>query len=178
MHRALPSAQGAAAVKKPTVALIPPTGSQSGAGPVLPRPSRAVPEDRGAPATSPASARLLVVEDDYLVGLEIERALLDAGYDVIGVAATAEEAVELAQGTRPELVIMDVRLAGVRDGVDAALELYEQLGIRSIFATAHHDANTRLRAQPARPFGWLRKPFRQDALVAAVREALNELRSD
>src|SRR5258708_33232638 len=78
-------------------------------------------------------ARILVVEDDFLVAAEIEIALSDAGFDVAGDAASADQSVELAQSRRPALVGMDVRLAGQRAGIDAAVELFRQLGIRCLF---------------------------------------------
>src|SRR5215470_20275188 len=61
--------------------------------------------------------RILVAEDDFLVAAEIEEALSDAGFDVAGVATTAEEAVALALALQPALIVMDVRLAGERDGI-------------------------------------------------------------
>ena len=120
-------------------------------------------------------ARVLIVEDDHLVAMHIEAALLDAGFEVVGIAATAEEATALASTERPVVAIMDIRLSGARDGVDAALGLFKQFGLRSIFATAHQDAGTRLRAEPAHPLGWLSKPYQPDALVHALRRAFDEL---
>jgi two-component system, response regulator PdtaR len=119
--------------------------------------------------------RILVVEDDFLVAAEIEIALSDAGFDVAGVAASADEAVELAQSQRPALVVMDVRLAGERDGIHAAEEIFRKLGIRCIFATAFYDQYSLERAQPAMPLGWLQKPYSMASLVNAVRRALKEL---
>ena len=95
--------------------------------------SSAVPE----PAARPC---ILLVEDDFLVGMEMESGLAEAGYAVAGIAATAEEAVDLAASHRPALVVMDIRLAGERDGIDAALEIFRTLGIRSLFASAHVDS--------------------------------------
>jgi DNA-binding NarL/FixJ family response regulator len=117
-------------------------------------------------------ARVLVVEDDHLVAMEIEATLLEAGFEVTGIAATAEDALELCKATRPDLAIMDIRLAGARDGVDAALDLFREAGIRCVFASAHHDADTRRRAEPAHPLGWVSKPYRPDVLVQTVRAAL------
>jgi DNA-binding NarL/FixJ family response regulator len=122
-------------------------------------------------------ARILVVEDDFLVATEIEIALSDAGFDVAGVAVSAGEAVELAQSQRPALVVMDVRLAGERDGIHAAVEIFRRLGIRCIFATAHYDQHSLERARPAMPLGWLQKPYSMISLVNAVRRALKELES-
>ena len=83
--------------------------------------------------------RLLIVEDDFLVALELEHQLRAAGFDITGVAATAAEAIEWAGADRPDLAIMDIRLAGPSDGIEAAFELHMRYGIRSIFASAHAD---------------------------------------
>ena len=128
--------------------------------------------ERPAPASKPC---ILIVEDDFLVGLELEMGLEEAGYEVAGVAGTAEEAAELARAREPALVVMDIRLAGRRDGVEAALEIYRTLGIRSLFASAHVDSQVRARAEPARPLGWVAKPYRVETLVRAVGEALREV---
>lgn len=133
--------------------------------------------ESGSPEPRERAARpcILLVEDDFLVGMEMESGLEDAGYEVAGVAATAEEAVALAAERRPALVVMDIRLAGERDGIDAALEIFETLAIRSLFASAHVDSQVRARAEGARPLGWVAKPYRVETLLAAVGEALNEV---
>ncbi len=130
------------------------------------------PEPHASPASSPC---ILLVEDDFLVGMEMETGLAEAGYEVAGIAATAEEAVALAAERRPALVVMDIRLASARDGVDAALEIYRTLGIRSLFATANGDAQVRARAAPARPLGWVAKPYRVETLLKAVEAALGTM---
>jgi DNA-binding NarL/FixJ family response regulator len=130
----------------------------------------------GTPAPNPAQRPcILLVEDDFLIGMEMETGLQDAGYAVAGVAATAEDAVALAAEHRPALVVMDIRLASERDGVDAALEIYETLGIRSLFASAHCDSQVRARAAAARPLGWVAKPYRVATLATAIGEALREV---
>jgi DNA-binding NarL/FixJ family response regulator len=125
-----------------------------------------------------SKARILLVEDDFLVGMEVEAGLVEGGFEVIGPAVTAEEAVSLAEQHRPILVVMDIRLAGDRDGVDAALEIYRRLGIRSVFASAHGDRATRARASAASPAGWIDKPYRVPTLLAALRKALDSLEAD
>ena len=117
----------------------------------------------------------MVVEDDFLVAMQMESALTEAGFEVAGVAASGEDAIELAISERPRLVVMDIRLAGDRDGIDTALQLFAELGIRCIFATAHQDEQARKRAAPAAPLGWLQKPYTMTSLVGMVRQALNEL---
>lgn len=129
------------------------------------------PADRGA-GRAANLARILVVEDDYLVALETEQQLLDAGYEVIGIATTAEEAIDLAASEKPDLTVMDIRLAGLRDGIDAAIEISGKYGIPSIFATAHADDPTKKRAAAANARGWLQKPYSPSALIAAIKTAL------
>ena len=134
-------------------------------------------ETRTAPAgrADPPRRCILLVEDDFLVGMEVEAGLEEAGYEVAGIATTTEEAVAIAAARRPALVVMDIRLAGDRDGVDAALEIFRTQGIRSLFASAHGDAEVRARAEAARPLGWVAKPYRVETLLAAVARALDEI---
>jgi DNA-binding NarL/FixJ family response regulator len=117
--------------------------------------------------------RLLVVEDDYLVGSQIMDALQDAGFEVVAVAASAEEAIAVARSEPVSIAIMDVRLIGDRDGIDCALELFREHEIRCIFATAHGDEDVRGRAQPAKPLGWIQKPYSMASLIANVRKVLD-----
>ncbi len=133
-------------------------------------------EDAGGAATSPTlAARLLVVEDDFLVAIEAEAALRDAGYDVGEIATSAADALDAAASGSFALAVMDIRLAHRTDGVDCAIELFRRHGLRCIFATAHYDDETRRRAEPAQPLGWLHKPYTAFSLVATVRDALNRL---
>jgi len=120
-------------------------------------------------------ARIMIVEDDFLVASQMEGALTQAGFEVTAIASSAEQALELAAAERPALVVMDVRLDGKRDGIDAALELFANHGIRCVFATAHQTPDTRARAEPANPLTWLAKPYTMPSLVDAVRRALQLL---
>jgi len=120
--------------------------------------------------------RILVVEDDFFVAMDLEDGLKDAGLQVLGPVPTAEEAVAIAKAEHPALVVMDIRLAGEQDGIDAALELFQVLGIRCIFCSAHADQLHRRRAEAAEPLAWVQKPYTIRAVVAAVRKALPEVR--
>ena len=122
--------------------------------------------------------RILIVEDDFFVALDLEAGLTDAGMKVVGPARTAEEAVALARAENPRLAVMDIRLASARDGIEAALDLYRDFGIRSIFASAHADPSFRKRAEPASPLGWLQKPYPVDAVVTTVRQAIADLENN
>jgi len=131
--------------------------------------------DLGVSKRPEAADRILIAEDDFLVASQMEAALAQAGFEVIGIAGSADQALELAAAELPTLVVMDVRLSGTRDGIDAALELFATHGIRCVFATAHQTAETRTRAQPANPLRWLAKPYTMLSLVDTVRRALQEL---
>lgn len=120
-------------------------------------------------------ARVIIAEDDFLIGMQIQETLSAAGLDVAGIAVTAEEVLDQARLERPVLVVMDVRLAGRHDGIEAAGKLYRQFNIRCIFATANDDLHTRERAQSFAPFGWLTKPYTMASLLALVADALVEL---
>lgn len=120
--------------------------------------------------------RILLVEDEFLVAMTLENDLSDAGFQIVGVANSAEAAVNLARQQRPDLIVMDVRLVGHRNGIDAALEIFSETGIRCIFATAHADPQSKARAEAALPLAWIQKPYAREALVDSVKHALIELR--
>lgn len=142
-----------------------------------PLPLRA-PEGEGGSLSPETTRRILIVEDEYFVGLDIERWLIGAGHRIVGIATSAREAVALATAHRPELIIMDIHLVGSSmDGVAAAKEIFATTGIRSLFASAYTDPEVRGRAAAARPLGWLPKPFGRLELLRALAAAGRELES-
>jgi two-component system, response regulator PdtaR len=120
--------------------------------------------------------RILIVEDDLLAASQMEAALSEAGFEIAGIVTTGEEALQLAQAQCLTLVVIDIRLAGDRDGIDTAIELFRSHGIRCIFATAYSDRDSHLRAEPAAPLGWLQKPYTMRSLTEMVHAAVSELR--
>jgi two-component system, response regulator PdtaR len=134
-----------------------------------------LPDERPADRKTQEPHRILIVEDDYLVAMEAEVAVVEAGFEAAGIANSAEEAVKLAKSERPTLVVMDIRLIGKRDGIDAALEIFRETGVRCIFATAHHTLATRNRAAPTVPLGWLPKPYSMEDLIEMIKLAIAEL---
>ena len=136
------------------------------------RPKRAVRMDKRAEGAAlgkgDSPRRFLIVEDEVFVRMDIEESLLAAGYDVVGAVDNAAEALAVAETEEPDLVLMDVRIAGKKDGVDTALELWSRLGIRCLFVSANLDEGVRKRAAEAQPWGFLPKPFTMDDLLRAV----------
>ena len=151
-----------------------PDGTRRAAAAARPKLAFAKDDARGTIMEPARPARILIVEDDFLVAADVEAALLDAGFNVVGIAESADRAVEFAAVQKPALILMDIRLAGDSDGIDAAVEIYREHGIRSLFASAHSDAVARARAEPARPLGWLPKPYSMGRMLDAVRSALSE----
>ncbi len=121
--------------------------------------------------------RILVVEDEYLVAMMMENDLGEAGFNIVGIANSADKAVAMALTERPDLIIMDIRLIGERDGIDAAQEIFTKTAIRCLFATAHGDVQSKTRAEAASPLGWLQKPYGRAALIGAVRQAVEQLKA-
>ncbi len=117
--------------------------------------------------------RILVVEDERVVALALTDNLSRVGWTVAGSAASGEAAIELAAQESPDLILMDVKLAGKLDGPEAAVQIRQQLGIPSIFLTAYSDSQTLERCKKAEPAGYLLKPVSTHALTITLEMALN-----
>ncbi|MDR5805791.1 PAS domain S-box protein [Caballeronia sp. LZ001] len=119
-----------------------------------------------------APARILIVEDDRVVARDIAQQMIRNGHTVVGSTARGEDALVLAKEVRPDLVLMDVRLEGKLDGIDAARLLREQFRLPVVFLTAYADEETVQRATTAEPFGYVLKPFDDTQLRTVVEMAL------
>lgn len=116
------------------------------------------------------SYKVLVVEDEGLIAHDIASRLEALGHEVLGPASTAEEALALAPGA--EIVLMDIRIDGPRDGIDAAIEIRSHKPIPVVFLTAHADRSTLERAKLAGPLGYIVKPLGPSSLQAAIEIAV------
>jgi PAS domain S-box-containing protein len=116
--------------------------------------------------------KVLVIEDETIVAADLKDKLGHLGYGVIGTARTGEEAVRIATGERPTLVLMDIVLAGEMDGIEAADRIRRICNIPIIFLTAHSDSETLARARATGPFGYLLKPFNERELETHIEMAL------
>jgi two-component system, response regulator PdtaR len=112
--------------------------------------------------------RIVVVEDDVFIRLDLMTLLRSGGHAVVGTADSAAEAVRVVERERPDLVLMDVRLLGARDGIDAATEIWQRFAIRSLLVSANLDTAARAKASAANPIGFLEKPYTPRSLLAAV----------
>jgi C4-dicarboxylate-specific signal transduction histidine kinase len=123
-------------------------------------------------------ARVLVVEDEALVARDLVHTLVDMGYQVTGCAASGEDAVRAASRDTPDVVLMDIRLRGVMDGVEAARVMRDMFQLPVIFVTAHADDQTVARASLADPYSYVVKPFTAREIRSAIEITLRRAVKD
>jgi DNA-binding NarL/FixJ family response regulator len=109
---------------------------------------------------------------------DVGRAAAGLGYRVVGIATTAAAALDAAARDRPDLALLDIRLAGATDGVDLASDLRDRLGVPVVFITAQGDHALIARLRASRPFGFVLKPFSDGQLHGAVEVALQQAAAD
>lgn len=115
-----------------------------------------------------SKTRVLVVEDEIVVSEDLQQRLCQLGYEVVGAADTAAEAIELACASRPDVALMDIMLHGKPEGIEAAEHLKRELDIPVIYLTAHSDSATLQKAKLTDPSGFIVKPFEERQLQAAL----------
>lgn len=125
-----------------------------------------------------AAPRVMVVEDETIIGMDIRHRLDRLGYDVAALVCSGEDAIAKAKETTPDLVLMDITLSGEIDGIEAARQIRSSLDIPVIYLTAHSDNNTLGRARVTEPHGYLLKPFKERDLHVAIDMALYKHRMD
>ena len=103
--------------------------------------------------------RVLIVEDEFIVGLHLESILERLGHEIIGVVANEDEALYLLEHEHPDLIMTDIHLAGGGDGLRVAREALDHYGARTVVITGHRDGETFLRAEETGAHAFLRKPF-------------------
>jgi PAS domain S-box-containing protein len=118
------------------------------------------------------SARILVVEDDAILINHLEHMLIQIGYQVSGLAATGEEAVEMALAQKPDAILMDIRLRSAMTGIQAAAEIHRQLNTPIIYITAYTDELLLQQAKLTDAYAYLAKPVRDRELRASLEMAL------
>ncbi len=119
-----------------------------------------------------AKARIIIVEDETIVALDIRQSLERSNYDVVGVYSSAEEALSVFPKMRAHLVLMDIRLQGEMDGVEAADIIRKRYNVPVILLTAYADEETIERAKLTEPFGYIIKPFEERDLKTTIEIAL------
>ncbi|BCL38373.1 response regulator [Nostoc sp. MS1] len=119
------------------------------------------------------TVRVLIVEDEYILAINLQESLESLGYTVVDIADSAELAIEKSTELLPNLILMDIRLRGDKDGIQAAEQIWHNLQIPIIYVTGHSDQSTVERATLTFPFGYILKPVKEQELYVAIQTALN-----
>lgn len=116
--------------------------------------------------------RALIVEDEALIAEELKDRLSRLGFRVIGTVDCAEEGIALATEERPDLVLMDIRLRGTKDGIEACQEIRREVDAAILYLTAYSDRQTVERAKRTEYDGFILKPFHRHELQSTIAVAL------
>lgn len=122
--------------------------------------------------------RMLVVEDERIVSMDLQRRLKAMGYEIAGSAVSGEEAIQKAEALRPDMVLMDIMLDGELDGIQAAEVIRARYKLPVIYLTAYADSATLERAKITEPFGYILKPFEERELHGHIEIALYKARME
>jgi PAS domain S-box-containing protein len=117
--------------------------------------------------------RIMLVDDEAIITMQLEKRLASMGYEVVGIASSGEQSLHLARELKPDLVLMDIVMPGDVDGIEAASRIRSELDIPIVFLTAFADETYLERAKGADPFGYLVKPFHEKEVHASIEVALH-----
>src|SRR5262249_51084677 len=116
--------------------------------------------------------RVLIVEDESLIALDLAQSLADIGFDVIDTVASSDEALRAASACRPDMVLMDVRIQGERDGIETAALLRERFQVPVVYITAYANNGAIAQAIRTEAYGHILKPFNPKELTEVLEAAL------
>lgn len=114
--------------------------------------------------------KILIVEDEAIIAMLIEQVLLSAGYDVCGKVMSGLEAIEAAKSLCPDMIIMDIKITGDMDGIDAARAINSTSDVPIIFISAYADEMTKEKASAVIHYGFFKKPFERNVLMKAIED--------
>lgn len=120
------------------------------------------------------AVNILVVEDDLITAAAISQCLEDAGYQVVGVVSSGQEAIDQTANIQPDLVLMDIKLKGSMNGVLVTQQIQSRFDIPVIYLTALSDDATLKRILHSQPHGYIVKPFKEEELYAAIENVLRQ----
>ena len=125
-----------------------------------------------------SKARILIVEDEAIIAMEIESGLQSLGYEVTSVVNTGDKALQKTEEDKPDLILMDIRIQGDKDGIETAEIIRNKFGIPVIFSTAYLDEERIERAKITMPFGYVLKPIQERDLKVTLEMALYVSKGD
>ena len=110
----------------------------------------------------------MIVDDDVVIAMGLQELLSSKGYEVVGIVDSAVEAINRARDLQPDLILMDIKLPGELDGIDAAEKIMKEHDIPVIFVTGYSDEGVIERAKRLNPLGYITKPFNEEQVPAAI----------
>jgi DNA-binding LytR/AlgR family response regulator len=122
--------------------------------------------------------KILVVEDEAIVAKDIEVCLKKIGYEVIGTFSKGEKVIPAIEKDKPDLVLMDIMLAGEMTGIDVSTKIKEKYDIPVVFLTAYADEKTISKAKVTEPYGYVIKPFKEIDLRTSIEMALYKFKKE
>jgi len=122
--------------------------------------------------------QILIVEDETITAMDLQKTLRNFGYDVPSIVSSGEAAIQEARQNKPDLVLMDITLKGEMDGIEAAERIYSRFNIPVVYLTAHADDEILRRAKITEPFGYIVKPFEDRNLKTSIEIALYKAKID
>lgn len=116
-------------------------------------------------------AKILIVEDENIVAMDIRKILLNSGYEITSIVTSGEEAITTVREQKPDLILMDIVLKGRMTGIDAARIITQYFDIAIIYMTALSNDDSLLEARSRESYGFLCKPFSANELTIAIEMA-------
>ena len=124
------------------------------------------------------TTKILIVEDERIVALDISATLKTLGYEIAGIAVSGNEALDIVEKEKPDLILMDIRIKGEIDGIQTAELILNQFSIPIIYLTAYADEDTLSRAKITEPYGYVIKPYDKKILHSVIEMALYKNRME
>ncbi len=117
-------------------------------------------------------SKVLIVEDDYIVALDLKQRLEDMGHKIVGIEGDGEAAIKNTQKTKPDLILMDITLKGELDGIETAQKIQENNNIPFIYVSGYNDKKTLKRAKITKPLAFITKPFMNRGIIKAIQKTV------
>ena len=122
--------------------------------------------------------KVLIIEDELIIAEDIKDILEHASYEVIGMAASGKEAIELLSEVMPDILLVDVSIKGNMDGIQLANVIREQYNLPFIYITSYTNKSVLERAKLTKPYGYIVKPYKEQDVLIAVELALSNAASE
>jgi PAS domain S-box-containing protein len=118
--------------------------------------------------------KIFIVEDEWVVSLELQQRLTDLGYEVSGITDNGDSAIKMALETKPDLILIDINIKGNMDGIETAKQILAKYNVPIIYLTAYSDKTTIERTKVTTPYGYIIKPVEERDLLVSIEISLNK----